>query len=126
MQDTSHRVVLDESRSVEYKLTAEGNTSLDAGINDTLMFSFYLYNPGEYSTRFVFASTSVIGFKKDVSPTSVVISSGETAEITFTLRIDQRNAKRLTHGSSYIFSLFGSNGCSSLSASKTVIFSRGT
>ena len=124
MQDTRHKIVLDQSRSVDYDLIAGGNDSLNIGVNDTLEFSFYLYNPGDYSTQFVFASSSVIGFKKEVSPTAVVIRSRETAEITFTLNVDQRNTEKLTQGSSYRFSLYGSNGCRSLSASKTVIFSR--
>lgn len=124
VQDTSHEVVFDENRSVNYELSAAtGNNVLRIGSNDTLSFSFYLYNPEQYSTRFSFASSSVTGFQKNVTPTSVVVGPRERAEITFTLQVDQQNTENLSPGSSYRFALFGSNGCKSVSASKAVVFS---
>ena len=123
MQDTSHRVVLDDSRSVNYELTAVGSNSIEIHTNDTLSFSFQLHNPGDYSTSFQFASSRVMGFKKEVTPIAALIPPGERAEITFTVQVDPQQIERLIPGSSHRFTLYGSNGCRSVSAFKTVIFS---
>ena len=122
MQDTSHRVVLDESRSVNYELYAVNSSILDISVNDTLSFSFELYNPGVYSTNFNFASSTVRGFKKEVTPIIALVPPKERVEITFILQVDPQNVNMLSSGSLYRFTLFGSNGCRSVSASRTVLY----
>ena len=122
MQDTGHTVVLDESRSVDYELTTVNGSTIDITVNDTVSFSFELYNPGIYSTNFHFASSTVRGFKKEFRPIVTLVPPGESVEITFTLQVDLQNIALLSRGSSYRFTLFGSNGCRSVSASKTVMY----
>ena len=122
MQDTSHRVMLDESRSVDYELRAVNGSIVEITSNDTLSFSFELFNPGTYSTNFHFASSSVRGFKKEFTPIVAIVPPKESVEITFTLQVDPLNINMLSPGSSYRFTLFGSNGCRSVSAAKTVLY----
>lgn len=123
MQDTSHRVVFDESRSVDYKLTAVNGSVVDTiTANDAVSVLFELDNPGIYSTNFHFASSAVRGFRKKFSPIVALVPPKETFEITFTIQVDPQNVHMLRRGSPYRFTLFGSNGCRSVSASKTVIY----
>ena len=49
MQDTGHRVVLNESRSVDYELIAVNGSIVDnITVDDTLSFSFELYNSVQF------------------------------------------------------------------------------
>ena len=122
-QTTGHTLTFDSSNTVDYELVSVGEDTLsfDTERNKTLSFSFRLRNPSVYSTSFQFASTSVRGFDKVVTPISAVVPGRQAVDITFTLSIDSESSGLISAGSSYKFTLFASNGCASYSASKTVV-----
>ena len=119
-QATGHTITFDSSNIVDYELTSVGEELLDMERNETLSFIFRLRNPSVYSTSFHFASSSVRGFDKRVTPIFAVIPGQESIDIMFTLSIDSQRGRFINTGSSYRFTLFTSNGCASYSASKTV------
>ena len=119
-QSTEHTLTFDSSNTVDYDLTPLGEGTLEMKRNETLSFVFRLHNPSVYSTSFHFASTSVRGFDKQVTPFSAVVPGQQAVNVTFTLNIDAERGRLIRAGSSYRFTLFASNGCASYSASKTV------
>ena len=122
-QTTGHILTFDSTNTVDYELAPVGEDTLnfDTENNETLSFSFHLHNPSVYSTSFQFASTSVRGFDKVVTPISAVVPGRKSVDITFTLSINSESGGLIRTGSSYKFTLFASNGCASYSASKIVV-----
>ena len=120
-QTTGHTLVFDSSNTVDYELTSVGEETLEMKHNETLSFIFRLRNPSLYSTSFHFASSSVRGFDKRVTPISAVVPGRQSVEIMFTLGIDSEPSSSINIGSTYKFALFASNGCASYSISKTVM-----
>ena len=98
-----------------FTLSAVNGTSLEI---DVILLTYELCNTNPYgSVTFNFTAESVDGFSKFLWPYQATVGAGESVQVTIAASVSSSSIRR---GSSHTFTVTATNGCTTLSASKTV------
>ena len=101
-----------------FTLSAINGTSLEMDLYDVILLTYELHNTNPYgSVTFNFTAESADGFSRFLWPYQATVGAGESVQVTITARV---GSSRIRRGSSHIFTVTATNGCMTLSASKTV------
>ena len=101
-----------------YAFSAVNGTSLEIDYYDIFSLTYELNNTNPYgSVTFNFATEPVDGFSRFFRPHLATVGAGESVQVTVTASI---GSSRIRRGSSHTFTVTATNGCTTLSASKTV------
>jgi len=101
-----------------FDLGPVNGTSLGIDLYDVILLTYKLSNNNPYgSMAFNFTAQSVDGFSKFLRPYQATVGVGESVQVTITARA---GSSRIRRGSTYMFTVTATNGCMTLSASKTV------
>ena len=101
-----------------FTLSAVNGTSLEIDLYDVILLTYELRNTNPYGlVTFNFTAESADGFSKFVWPYQATVGVGESVQVTITARV---GSSRIRRGSSHTFTVTATNGCTTLSASKTV------
>ena len=101
-----------------FTLGAVNGTSLEMDLNDFVLLKYKLCNTNPYgSVTFNFTAQSVDGFSKSLWPYQATVGAGESVQVTIAASVSSSSIRR---GSSHTFTVTATNGCTTLSASKTV------
>ena len=101
-----------------FNLSAVNGTNLEIDLYDVVRLTYELRNTNPYgSVAFNFTAESVDGFSKFLRPYQATVGVGESVQVTITA---SAGSSRIRRGSSHAFTVTATNGCTTLSASKTV------
>ena len=101
-----------------YAFSAVNGTSLEIDYDDIFSLTYELNNTNLYgSVTFNFAAQPVDGFSRFLRPRRATLGAGESIQVTVTASV---GSSRIRRGSSHTFTVTATNGCTTLSASKTV------
>ena len=107
-----------EPGSSYYAFNAVSGTSLEIDYDDIFSLAYELNNTNPYgSVTFNFAAEPVDGFSRFLRPHQATVGAGESVQVTVTASV---GSSRIRRGSSHTFTVTATNGCATLSASKTV------
>ena len=103
-----------------YAFSAVNGTSLEIDYNDIFSLTYELNNTNPYgSVTFNFAAEPVDGFSRFLRPHRATVGAGESVQVNMTVTASV-GSSRIWRGSSHMFTVTATNGCTTLSASKTV------
>ena len=101
-----------------FALSPVNGTSLEMDLYDIILLTYELRNTCPYgSVTFNFTAEPVYGFIKFLWPYRATVGAGESVQVIITA---SAGSSRISRGSSHTFTLTATNGCTTLSASKTV------
>lgn len=104
-------------RPGEYQLVASSDTTIKIDRSDTFNFSFSISNLNSHASNFDFSTISP-GFTATLRNKSVSLSPGETMNIVVVSWVSISSVQK---GSTHIIEVQASNGCVTLSDTKTVM-----
>ena len=106
------------SGSSYFTLSAVNGTSLEMDLYDAILLTYELHNANPYgSVTFNFTTEPVDGFIKFLWPYQATVGAGGSVQVIITA---SAGSLRIRRGSSHTFTVTATNGCMTLSASKTV------
>ena len=101
-----------------YTFSAVNGTSLEIDYDDIFSLTYELNNTNPYGpVTFNFTAEPVDGFSRFLRPHRATVGAGESVQVTLTANV---GSSRIRRGSSHTFTVTATNGCTTLSASKTV------
>ena len=101
-----------------YTFSAVNGTSLEIDYDDIFSLTYELNNTNPYGpVTFNFTAEPVDGFSRFLRPHRATVGAGESVQVTLTANV---GSSRVRQGSSHTFTVTATNGCTTLSASKTV------
>ncbi len=106
-----------EFRPGEYELVANGEKTIEIELSDTFNFSFSISNLNSYTSTFDFSTTSP-GFYARLQKKSISLSPGEIKNVVVVSWVASSSIRR---GSTHTIEFRASNGCVTLSDTKTVM-----
>ena len=106
-----------EFKAGEYELVANGQKTIEIELSDTFNFSFSISNLNSHTSMFDFSTTSP-GFIATLQKKSVSISPGETVNVVVVSWVASSSVRK---GSTHTIEFRASNGCVTLSDTKTVM-----
>ena len=115
--DTKKTITLGPGNSY-YTFNPVNRTSLEINYDDIFSLTYELNNTNPYGpVTFNFTAEPVDGFSRFLSPHHATVGAGESVQVTLTASV---GSSRIRRGSSHTFTVTATNGCTTLSASKTV------
>ena len=107
-----------EPGSSYYIFSAVNGTTLEIDYDDIFSLTYELNNTNPYGpVTFNFTAQPVDGFSRFLQPHQATVGAGESVQVTVTASI---GSSRIRRGTSHTFTVTATNGCTTLSASKTV------
>ena len=101
-----------------YTFGAVNGISLEIDYYDHFLLTYELNNTYPYGpVTFNFAAEPVDGFRRFLRPHRATVGAGESVQVNLTASV---GSSRIRQGSSHMFTVTATNGCTTLSASKTV------
>ena len=114
----THKTVDYQSGREYYNLTYTGKQDVTAEVGDRVELNFQLGSTNPYGpTTFKLKAERVEGFTYTTDPSEITVSPGQVAEVK---AVYYAGSSSLQAGSSYTATLTASNGCATISASKSI------
>ncbi len=106
-----------EFKAGEYELIANGQKTIEIELSDTFNFSYSISNLNSYASTFDFSTTSP-GFIATLRKKSVSLSPREIINVVVVSSVSSSSIRK---GSTHMIEFRASNGCVTLSDTKTVV-----
>lgn len=102
-----------------YTFEGIGNDTIEGNAEDFIFLTFRLSSTNPYGpSHFQFTVQELPGFSRNVLPSQATLSA-ESGEVNVTVVVTA--VSNVESGSSYVVTASASNGCSTLTASKTIV-----